>query len=418
MTNRDFVNSITSLQDKGMEQAWVKRALEAFPNAESLRNIEGPWDREVPDIRDDELTPASEIQSGASSASPSSDASIVVSGSRSQSHRHKRHKSSHEGRHKTRSASRSADSSSRPSSSRPTTSPSAHLSSAISSSTSTPPASGPSTLANRSYLPLHHLPHRPWQIANPGAPSNLHKFDQPTYHNQPGFSKLSKSSVLSRPPQPRVSTANNASAPGSHMGIRRLVVLLSTLGSLGLRPVVKGSVDTASSQTNKVISLAFPNQVEKPDGYQPQTVTSGRDTQEDIPHNKENTEQIAEIDTSQFGIATADGLYAEYLIKKQVDESHRVESHDKVQYVAIDDDDATAVIPTGSSTVDENGWFRAGIQPVKSHKIDIRSPPNEMVSAWVKRTMRFQYRTNDRRLHHQTRTVSRTEISLNMALNR
>ncbi|KAF5544177.1 hypothetical protein FNAPI_9487 [Fusarium napiforme] len=117
MTNPDFVNSITSVQDKGMEQAWIKRALETFPNAESLRHIQGPWDREIPHIGDDELIPASQTQSGASSATSSSDASIVVSGSHSQSHRHKRHKSRHQGRTKTRSASRSADSPSRPSSS-------------------------------------------------------------------------------------------------------------------------------------------------------------------------------------------------------------------------------------------------------------------------------------------------------------
>ncbi|KAF5710717.1 hypothetical protein FMUND_9361 [Fusarium mundagurra] len=117
MTNPNFVSAIISVQDKGMEQAWIKRALEAFPNAESLRHIQGPWDREIPHIDDDELTPASEIQSGASSASSSSDAPIVVSGSRSQSHRHKRHKSGHEGRNKTQSGSGSAPSSSAPSTS-------------------------------------------------------------------------------------------------------------------------------------------------------------------------------------------------------------------------------------------------------------------------------------------------------------
>ncbi|KAF5695559.1 hypothetical protein FDENT_289 [Fusarium denticulatum] len=135
--------------------------------------------------------------------------------------------------------------------------------------------------------------------------------------------------------------------------------------------------------------MAFPNQVEKPDGYQRQTVTSGLDTQEDTPHNKENTEQVAEIDTSQFAIATADELYVEYLVRKQEGESHRAYSHDEAQYVAIDDDDATTFIATGSSTVDDNGWFRIGIQPAKSHVIDIRSIPNEMASTWVKRTVRF-----------------------------
>ncbi|RBR11125.1 hypothetical protein FVER53590_13151 [Fusarium verticillioides] len=66
---------------------------------------------------------------------------------------------------------------------------------------------------------------------------------------------------------------------------------------------------------------------------------------------------IAEIDTSQFDIATVDGFYVEYLIQKQEEESHRIESHDEAQYVAFDDDDATTVIPTGSSTFDENGGF-------------------------------------------------------------
>ncbi|KAG9500499.1 hypothetical protein J7337_008979 [Fusarium musae] len=110
------------------------------------------------------------------------------------------------------------------------------------------------------------------------------------------------------------------------------------------------------------------------------------------------TEQIAEIDTSQFDIATADGFYVEYLIQKQEEESHPIESHDEAQYVAFDDDDATTVIPTGPSTFEENGGFQVGIQPAKSHEVDIRSLPNEMTRTWVKPTVRFQYRTTDRRL--------------------
>lgn len=69
------------------------------------------------------------------------------------------------------------------------------------------------------------------------------------------------------------------------------------------------------------------------------------------------TEQIVEIDTSKFDIPTADGFYFEYLIQKQEEESHPIQSHDEAQYVAFDDDDATTLISTGSSTFDENGGF-------------------------------------------------------------
>ncbi|KAF5552941.1 krueppel like ous 1 [Fusarium phyllophilum] len=343
MTNPDFVNAIAFQQHKGTDRAWVKRALEAFPNADSLRTIEGPWDREIPRIRDDELSPASEIQSGTSSA-----------------------------------------------------------------------------------------------------------------NCMPGPSKLPKSSVLSRPPQPRVSTANNASAPGSHMGIRRLVALLfsssrkvnlwsgypaqrtssseKTVKSAvtevlippkapnnigNFRSDVKRSGDTSSGQTNKATSMAFPNEPQKPDGNQQQTITRGNDAQEDTHHSKDNTEQIEEIDQSQSGIALTNELYVEHLIKKREDDSRLAGSNDHAQYVPVDDDDATTVIPTESATVDDNGWFRIGIQPVKLYKIDIRSLPNEMASTWVKRTVRFQYRTSDRVLPSPDEDcLSRTEIYLNMALNR
>lgn len=69
MTNPDSVNAITLQQHKGTDQAWAKRALRALPNADSFRAVKGPWERETPRICDDELTPASEIQSGASSVS-------------------------------------------------------------------------------------------------------------------------------------------------------------------------------------------------------------------------------------------------------------------------------------------------------------------------------------------------------------
>ncbi|PNP78882.1 hypothetical protein FNYG_07747 [Fusarium nygamai] len=134
MTNPNFVNPITFQQQKGTDQAWVKRALEAFPNADSLRTIEGPWDREIPRIRDDELTPASEIQSGASSVSSLSDTSIVVSGGSSELRRRKRRRNGSSSRTRPPSASSPA-----PSSSVPWTSRSAR----------------------------HHLPHRPWAIRAP-----------------------------------------------------------------------------------------------------------------------------------------------------------------------------------------------------------------------------------------------------------
>ncbi|KAL9567211.1 hypothetical protein ACKAV7_008641 [Fusarium commune] len=79
LTNPKFVATILNQEEKGKDQAWVKRALATSPNAVSLQDIKTSWDNGIPHVRDDELIHASEHHGTQRSGGPSSSATSATS---------------------------------------------------------------------------------------------------------------------------------------------------------------------------------------------------------------------------------------------------------------------------------------------------------------------------------------------------